>query len=125
MRINAFILRRLINAAGLFVATKLIAGIQIAENNYWFTLLVVALIFGVINALVKPILALLTCPLYILTLGLFTFVVNALMLVLTSAIAEALNLGFHVNTFFWDAIGGAIIISIVSFLLSHLVPDRI
>jgi putative membrane protein len=119
-----FVIRVLINAAGLWVATVLVPGISIAETNRILTYLVVAVIFGLVNAVIKPILAVLTCPLYILSLGLFTFVVNALMLLLTSGIAGALHLGFHVEGFL-PALIGAVIISLVSFVLSIALKEGI
>ncbi len=118
-----FLIRLLINAAGLWVATQLVNGISIGSQNYLTTLFVVALIFGLVNAIIKPILATLTCPLYILTLGLFTFVVNALMLLLTSAIVRFIGLDFRVDGF-WAALIGAIIISIVSFVLSIFLNEE-
>jgi putative membrane protein len=120
---RSFIVRLLVNAAALWVATQLLRdGITIGGSNWIASLLVVALIFGVVNAIIKPILAVLTCPLYILTLGLFTFVVNALMLLLTSGIADALGLSFHVKDF-GTALIGAVIISVVSFLLSIVIQE--
>jgi putative membrane protein len=118
-----FVLRLLINAAALWVATKVVSGITADSNAATF--LVVALVFGLLNALVRPLLKLLTCPLMILTLGLFTFVVNALILWLTSAAAGKFGLGFHVEGF-WPAFWGALVVSIVSVLLSVFVgePDR-
>ncbi len=112
------LLRLIFNAAGLYIATQIVPGISM--NGDWTTLAVVAFIFGLVNALVRPVLEFLTCPLLILTLGLFTFVVNALMLMLTSWVAAQLELGFRVDGFgpaFW----GALVISIVSFLLTLLV----
>ncbi len=117
-----FLVRVLINAAALWVATQIVPGIAIGSSNYLVTLLVVAVIFGLVNAIIKPILAILTCPLYILTLGLFTFVVNALMLLLTSALASAVGLTFTVAGFI-PALLGAIVISIVSFLLSLVIGE--
>ena len=117
-----FLIRVLINAAALWVATVLVRGIAVGGTNMLATLVVVAVIFGVVNAVIKPILAVLTCPLYILSLGLFTFVVNALMLLLTSGIADALGLGFRVDGF-WTALLGAIVISLVSFVLSAFVRE--
>ena len=113
------LIRIVINAIGLWVATQLLPGISIT-GNYLTTLIVVAVVFGVVNAVIKPIISILTCPLYILTLGLFTFVVNALMLLLTGRIVGLLGLSFNVDGFL-TAIEGAIIISIVSFVLSLLV----
>ncbi len=118
-----FVIRLLINAAGLWVATLIVPGIGIGSENYLTTLFVVALIFGLVNAVIKPILATLTCPLYILTLGLFTFVVNALMLLLTSFIVRLIGLDFRVDGF-WAALLGAIVISIVSFILSIFINEE-
>ncbi len=118
-----FIIRVLINAAGLFVATRVVPGISVGGQNYLLTLVLVAVIFGLVNAVIKPILATLTCPLYILTLGLFTFIVNALMLMLTSWIAGQVGLTFVVDGFV-AALVGAIVISIVSFVLSLVLEER-
>jgi putative membrane protein len=115
------LLRLLVNAAALWVATRLVPGISFEGD--WRALLLVALIFGVLNALVRPILFLLALPFLILTLGLFTFVLNALLLWLTSAISDALQLGFHVSGF-WAAFFGALVVSVVSVLLSMLLPSR-
>src|SRR5215216_5633625 len=92
-----FIWRLLINAAALWAATRIVDGISFTGN--WRLLFVVALVFGVLNVLVRPLLKFLTFPLLILTLGLFTFVLNAFMLWLTSRVSDALNLGFHVAGF--------------------------
>lgn len=89
----------------------------------WGLLLAVALVFGVLNAFVRPILKLLTLPLLILTLGLFTLVINALMLLLTSWVSGVLDLGFHV-TGFWPAFWGALVVSIVSLILSIFVQEQ-
>lgn len=117
----ALLVRLVINAVALFVATKIVPGI--AFTGDWVTLAVVAVIFGIVNALVRPLLAVLTCPLIILTLGLFTFIVNALMLALTSWIADQLRLGFHVNGFA-AALLGAIVISIISFVLTLFIREE-
>jgi putative membrane protein len=108
----------LINAAALWVATRVVDGISFTGDVP--TLLVVALIFGVLNVVVRPVLKLLTCPFIILTLGLFTFVLNAVMLLITSAASDALGLGFHVTSFV-PAFFGALVVSIVSFALSLFV----
>lgn len=115
-----FVLRILINAAALWVATKIVPGIT--DSGGGGSLLLVALVFGLLNALVRPILALLSCPLLILTLGLFTFVINAVILLLTSALAGKLGIGFHVEGF-WAAFVGALVVSVVSILLSVFVRD--
>jgi len=115
-----FLLRFLINAAALWVATQIVPGVEHAGP--WTSLLLVALVFGVLNAILRPILKLLTCPLIILTLGLFTFVINAVMLWLTSAVSESFGLGFHVAGFV-PAFLGALVVTVVSVLLSVFVRD--
>jgi len=116
-----FLLRLVITAVALWAAVALVNGITFTGS--WLSLLIVALIFGLINAVVRPLLKLLTCPLVLLTLGLFIFVINALMLWLTSTLSVSFGLGFHVSGFaaaFW----GALVVSIVSVVLSIFVPDR-
>jgi len=110
-----FAIRFVINAAALGVAAWLLPGIEVDDAQ---ALLLAALIFGLANAFIKPILAFVTCPLMILTLGLFTLVLNALMMGLTSWIAEQIEVGFRVDDF-WDAFLGAIIVSLVSWALSQ------
>ena len=114
------ILRLLINAAALWAATQLVSGISYTGD--WPMLFVVALVFGVLNLLVKPILFFLTLPFFLITLGLFTLVLNAAMLWLTSALSEKLGLGFRVEGF-WAAFLGALVVSIVSFALSLFVKS--
>lgn len=116
-----FVIRLLINAVALWIATRLVPGISF--SGHWTLLMAVALVFGVLNASVRPLLKLLTLPLLILTLGLFTFVINALMLWLTSGVSGLLGLGFHVQGF-WSAFLGALVVSFVSLLLSIFVSDR-
>jgi putative membrane protein len=116
-----FLLRLLINAAALWVATWIVPGIE--HQGHWLSLLFVALVFGVLNASVRPLLKLLTLPLLILTLGLFIFVINALMLWLTGWVSGLLNLGFVINGF-WPAFLGGLVISIVSLLMSFFTGAR-
>ncbi len=119
------LMRLVINAAALWAAAVIVPNINLPTNEGGVdlgALLVVALIFGLINALIKPVVKLATCPAYIVTLGLFTFVVNAGMLLLTGWIASNLNNNFSVDGF-WPALWGGIIISIVSTLLSVFVSD--
>ena len=115
-----FLIRLLISAAALWVATEIVPGVRYQGELIY--LLLVALVFGLVNALVRPLLLLLSCPVLILTLGLFTLVINALVLWLTGALAGKFGLGFHVDGF-WAAFLGALVVSIVSFLLSIFVPD--
>jgi putative membrane protein len=120
-----WILRLLANAAALAIATWILSGITLTAPTTArkvFVLLVVALIFGVLNAIIRPIFALFTAPLILLTLGLFLIVINACMLLLTSWLAGLFDLGWDVDGF-WTAVLGAIIISIVSFILNVFLPD--
>ena len=109
------IVRLFINAAALWVATRVVDGISYTGEGP--LLLAVALVFGVLNVVVRPILILLSLPALIITLGLFLVVVNAILLLLTSAVSDALDLGFHVNGFI-PALLGALVVSIVSLSLS-------
>ena len=110
--------RLLINAAALWAATRVVPGISF--DGDWRLLFAVALVFGVLNVSLRPILMLLTLPFLIVTLGLFTFVLNALMLRVTGAISDALGLGFHVAGF-GAAFFGALVVTVVSFVLSLFV----
>jgi putative membrane protein len=114
------LIRLIINAVALYVATLFVPGLTF--DGQWTTLAIVALIFGFVNALVRPLLEVLTCPLILLTLGLFTFVINALMLMLTGWIADQFALGFHVNGFIPALVGG-LVITIVSFILNLVVAE--
>jgi putative membrane protein len=115
-----FLMRIVVTAIALWAATRLVSGITF--HGGWLGLAGVALVFGVLNSFVRPILSFLAFPLLIITLGLFTFVLNAVMLLLTSALASKIGLDFHVAGF-WAAFWGAIVIGIVSFLLSMFLPD--
>lgn len=116
------LIRLIINAVALYAATQVgIAGLHF--DGDWKTIVVVALIFGLVNALVRPLLTLLTCPLVALTLGLFIFVINALMLALTGWIAQQFNLGFIVDGF-WAALLGALVVTLVSWALSLLIREE-
>jgi putative membrane protein len=120
-----FLVQTIANAGALAVAVWLLDKITLTGDSTGreiATLLLVALVFGLVNAVVKPLVKLLTLPLFIVTLGLFTLVVNALMLLLTSWLADVLDLSFHVEGF-WTAVLGGLIISIVSWALSLVLPD--
>jgi putative membrane protein len=120
-----FLIWVLVNALALAAATWIMGGITLTDNrrsDQLLTLIGVALVFGVVNAIVRPIANLLSLPLIILTLGLMIFVVNALMLMLTSWISGQLGLGFHVDGF-WTALGGALVITIATWLLGLVLKD--
>ncbi|HSL70043.1 MAG TPA: phage holin family protein [Longimicrobiales bacterium] len=113
-----FLLRLLVTAASLWVAVQIVPGIN--YSGHWAGLLGVAFVFGLVNALVRPILYLLTCPLVLITLGLFVLVLNALMLLLTSALSQMIGLGFQVSGFIPAFLGG-IVIGITSAVLNIFV----
>lgn len=122
---KTWLIRIFTNACALAVAAWLFEGIRITGDNdrdRVITLIVVALLFGVVNEFVRPVVALLSLPLYLLTLGLMFFVVNALMLLLTSWISDQLDVGFHVKGF-WTAVFGALVISLVSWIVGQVLPE--
>jgi putative membrane protein len=121
-----FLLRVVVSAAALAVATWAVPGIQLLAGSDWSktgTLLGVAAIFGVINAILKPLIKVIGCAFYVLTLGLAALVVNGLLLWLTSVVAGDLTLPFHV-TGFWPAFWGAIIVGLVSWVLHLIIGDE-
>jgi len=111
------ILRVMINALSIAAAIKIIDGITFTGE--WWKMIIIGMIFGIINALLKPFMMLFTLPLIVLTLGLFTLVVNALMLIVTAALSGPFNLGLHIDGF-WSAFWGSLIVSIVSIFLSWI-----
>ena len=116
------VIQLLINAAALYVAQLLVDGVDFdfSQDNAWLLFLVVALIFGLVNTFLKPILRILTLPITIITMGLFLLVLNALLLLLVGFISAELGLGFTVTDFL-AALLGSIIISIVGLLLSMVI----
>lgn len=120
-----FLIRTLATAVALWVAT-LIPGIDVTGDN-WFTsaltLIVVAVIFGLINAFIKPVIQVVGCVFYVLTLGLIALVVNALLFLLTGWLADALNLPFEVDGF-WPAFWGAIVVGVVSWAITLALRSR-
>lgn len=121
-----FLVKTIANAGALAVAVWLLAKITLTGGSTAGkagTLIVVALIFGLVNFLVKPIVKVLTFPLFVLTLGLITLIVNALMLLLTSWVADVMDVSFHVEGF-WTAVLGGLIISVVSWALHLVLPDN-
>ena len=116
-----FVIRLLVNAAALWVATRLVPGVTFSGD--WLPFLGVAFVFGVVNAFIGPPAKILTFPLILVTLGLFSLVINGLMLWLTSSVSVGLGLGFHVAGF-WAAFWGALVVSVTSALLSRFVIER-
>ena len=115
------LVRWVIAALALFAAAWLIPGIDI-DGTGWLVCALMAVVLGLVNALVRPLLKLLTCPLILLTLGLFTLVINAMTFLLASRLAQSLGIGFYVDGF-WPAFWGALIVSIVTVVLSAIVRE--
>lgn len=123
-----FLVRTGLTGFALWVVTLIVPGIDFVGGQTTLQrigiILVVAVIFGLVNAVIKPIVQLLSIPLYILTLGLIHIVINALMLWITSWITdETTHWGLHIDEFWWSAIWGAIVLSIVSWGLSIIIPE--
>ena len=120
----SFVIRVVVDALALAVAAWIFDGITLSgsRSEQLWTLLLVAVIFGLVNAIVAPVVKLLSLPFIVLTLGLLLFVINACMLLLTSAIADGLDLGFHVDGF-WTAVFGSIVISIAAAVFGAVLED--
>ena len=121
------LIRLVITAVSLWLATLVIGGIRLTADSVPSkigTLLAVAVIFGIVNAILRPVIKTIGCGLYVLTLGLISLVVNGLLFLFTSWIAGQLELPFHVDNFWPSAIFGALLVGIVSWVLNALVPDR-
>ena len=119
---NKFILRWIINAIALFLAVYLVPGVNLQGG--WVSIIWLALIFGLINAFLRPLLKLLTCPLIFLTLGLFTLLINTFLFWLTSQVGQAFGIGFTINGF-WPAFLGGLVVTAVSVVLSLILKDEL
>ncbi|MEJ5201514.1 MAG: phage holin family protein [Anaerolineales bacterium] len=120
-----FLLRLLINAIALYAAIALLNGRGITpQSENWISLLWLALIFGIVNAILRPILVVVGCPIIILTLGLGSLLINTLLFYLAGVIGSNFGVGFTVSGF-WPAFFGALIVSVVSFILSMLLKDEL
>jgi putative membrane protein len=125
---RSFVIKVFANGVALWVAAYLIKGIHLGQEDavtkdQIVRVLLVAVIFGLVNALIKPVLHFFAMPAILLTLGLFTLIVNAAMLELTSWFAGKVDLAFTVDQFFWDAVIGSVIISVVAMILNLVLPD--
>lgn len=118
---RSLILHWILNAAALWVAAAIVPGLEFTGGLG--DLLLVAAVFGLVNSILRPLLTVLTCPLIVLTLGLFTLVINALMLLVTGWLSDSWNLGFMV-TGFWAAFWGGLVVGLVSMMLSLLLPGK-
>ncbi|QFG69691.1 phage holin family protein [Ornithinimicrobium pratense] len=121
-----FVLAILANAVALWVAAAVVPGIEFGGEggDLALSVVLVSLVFGVLNSVVKPLLKIISIPLIVLTLGLFLVVVNALMLSLTSWLAGVLGLDFTVQSFWWDAVLGALIVSAVGVVTGMILPSK-
>jgi len=120
---NAFLIRWGINTLALYAAIAIVPGIH-TDSTRWFSLLILGLIFGFLNAVLRPILKLLTCPLILLSLGFFVLILNTILFVLTGWLGSQLHIGFTVANF-GTAFLGALVTSIVSFALTLLLKDEL
>ncbi len=119
-----FFLRWVINAIALYLAIFLLNGRGVEFAGNWISIIWLALIFGLVNAFLRPLLKILTCPLIILTLGLFTLLINTFLFWLTGQIGQAFGLGLSVQGF-WPAFFGGLIVSVVSVILSLILKDEL
>lgn len=120
-----FIIRWLINAVALYAAIYLLPGVIEPQGANWMSFLLLALIFGLVNALVRPLISMLTCPLIMLTLGLFVLVINTLMFALTGWLGNQFGFGFTLaEPWWWNAFLGSLVVSIISVILSLIIRDE-
>jgi putative membrane protein len=116
-----FVLRWAINAIALFLAVYLVPGVTLQGG--WVSIIWLAFIFGLINAFLRPLLKLLTCPLIILTLGVFTLLINTFLFWLTSQVGQAFGIGFTIDGF-WPAFLGGLVVTVVSMIMSLILKDE-
>jgi len=123
---NRFFIRLLVNAGALFLAVLVLQPHIVMQNNAWYAYVILALIFGLVNALIKPLLMVLSCPMIILTLGLGTLIINTVLFLLAGWLGSTIQLGFVIpENPYWYAFLGALIVSAVSFVLNRiLAPAR-
>lgn len=115
-----------VNAVAIWVAAAVVPGVEVSGEGTVktiATLAVVGALFGLVNAFIKPVVKFFSFPFYILTLGLFAFVVNAVMLEIVSWISGKIGISFHIDDFFWSAIGAAVVVTLVSMVLNLVMPD--
>lgn len=121
------LIKIVVNAVAIWVATAIVPGVEVSGDNTGetvLTLLILGAIFGLVNAIIKPVLVFFSLPALILTLGLFVFVINALMLELLAWLSDQLDISFTIDDFFWSALGAAVVVTFVSMVLNLVLPDR-
>ena len=124
---RSIITKVVINAVAIWIATLVVPDVSVGEDgglgHRILSLLVVGALFGVVNAFIKPVVKLFTLPLYLLTLGLMTFVVNALMLKIVEWLSDRIGISFEAGPFFWSTLGAAVVVTFVSLILNVTVRD--
>jgi putative membrane protein len=118
------IIRWLIIAIALIAAVYVVPGVDIVGANGFVAVAVMAVVLGLINAIIRPVMKFLSCGLIVLTLGLFTLVINAVMFLFASWVTELLGYGLTVHGSFWTAFLAALVVSIISWILNIFLPDR-
>jgi putative membrane protein len=125
--VRSIITKVVINAVAIWIATLVVPAVSVGEDggvgHRILSLLVVGALFGVVNAFIKPVVKLFTLPLYLLTLGLMTFVVNALMLKIVEWLSDRIGISFDAGPFFWSTLGAAVVVTFVSLILNVTVRD--
>lgn len=120
------LIKIVVNAVAIWVATALVPGVEVTGDGTGetiLTLLILGAIFGLVNAIIKPVLVFFSLPALIFTLGLFVFVINALMLELLAWLSDQLDISFTIDDFFWSALGAAVVVTFVSMVLNLVIPD--
>lgn len=117
------LIRWVVSTLALFAAAYLVPGIRVEDPNAWMVYAMMALILGLVNAVIRPLLKLLSCSLIILTLGIFVLIINGASFLLAARIAEMLGVGFYVDDF-WSALLGALIVSVISIFFNIFLKDR-
>jgi putative membrane protein len=116
------LIRWVVIALALFAAVYLVPGIRVADPNAWTVYALMAVILGLVNAVIRPILGLLSCPFIILTLGVFVLIINAVSFLIAARIAESLGIGFFVDNF-WAALLGSLVVSVVSIFFNVFLKE--
>jgi putative membrane protein len=124
--VRSIVTKVVINAFAIWIATLVIPSVTVGQGSLGhrvLSLLIVGALFGIINTFIKPLVKLFTLPLYLLTLGLISFVVNALMLKIVEWLSGKIGITFETGPFFWSTLGAALVITFVSMILNIAVPD--
>ncbi len=123
---RAILTKIIVNALAIWVATLVVPGVDVGGEGLGQqigSLVVVGALFGLVNAFIKPVVKFFSFPFYLLTLGLFAFVVNALMLEIVDWLSDRIGIGFESDPFFWATLGAAVVVTFISMLLNIFVPD--